>query len=79
MSEPSLLKRIWAVLLKVAHRIGRVQAWIIFTLFYFIVMAPAAVVLRLCSDPLHLRRRSSPWVPHGAAPKDRLAWGRLQF
>jgi hypothetical protein len=78
MPRHPLITRAWEALLRAAQAIGRVQAWLLFTLFYFVVMAPAAVVFRLCADPLHLRRRRTPWVPRAEGPTDRLAWGRLQ-
>ncbi len=51
-----MLKMIWKVLLAVAKRIGQVQAWIIFTLFYFVLLAPVALIHQLVSDPLRLRK-----------------------
>ena len=74
-----MASRLRILLLRVARRIGRIQAWIIFTLFYFIVMAPAALIFKLFADPLHLRPCSSLWrtrVP--VPPGDQISWGRAQ-
>jgi len=65
------------ILLTIAKRIGRVQAWIIFTLFYFVVMAPVALIFKLLADPLRLRCRSSVWKTR-VSPADPMVWGKAQ-
>ena len=71
------MKRVKEILLKIAKRIGRVQAWIIFTLFYFVIMAPVALIFRVLADPLRLRSRASLWTSR-APPADPISWGRAQ-
>ena len=72
------MQQVKAFLLKLAKRIGHVQAWIILTLFYLVLLAPLAVVFRLCADPLRLRKTTTPlWVGR-TAPRDRWTWARGQ-
>ena len=48
----------WMALLRT---IGNVQAWIILTLFYGLILTPFGLVFRFVADPLRLRRRASTW------------------
>ena len=77
LEEASMASRLRTLLLTVARRIGRVQAWIIFTLFYFLVMAPVALIFKLLADPLHLRHHSSLWKAR-MPPADPMVWGKAQ-
>ena len=65
------------LLMRLAQRIGRIQAWLIFTLFYFIILAPVALVFKLLADPLRLRPRASLWTSR-PPPADPIVWGRTQ-
>lgn len=53
----TLLLRIWNGWKVIAHKIGNFQARIILLLFYFIVLAPFALIIKR-SDPMRLRRSS---------------------
>ena len=50
----------WMALLRT---IGNVQAWIILTVFYVLIITPFGLIFRLAADPLRLRRRASTWQP----------------
>ena len=54
-----MLKTLWRGWLFVAKKIGEVQSRIILTLVYFVVIGPFALMVRLFSDPLCLRRDPS--------------------
>ena len=73
-----MLKRLYAGLLAVAKRIGQVQAWIIFTLLYFVLLAPVALLHRLLTDPLHLRSSARSIWHTRPAVRDPLAWAKEQ-
>ena len=74
----SIAKRLWHGFTIALRYVGRVQAWIIFTVFYFVLLAPVAILARWFSDPLHLRRGTQPiWTPH-APPSDLLVWAKSQ-
>lgn len=59
------------------RRIGNVQAWIILSLFYVVILSPFGFIYRFAADPLRLRRRGSTWQPF-ARPYDTMAEGREQ-
>jgi hypothetical protein len=74
------LRRAWTAWKRIAHRIGHVQARILLTLFYFVILAPFAVALRLFADPLAIK----PGTPRGwrdrpESPADALAAAAQQF
>jgi len=49
------LRAVWNIWKRVAKRIGEIQARVLLLLFYFIVFGPAALLVRLRSDPLALK------------------------
>ena len=72
------MKRVMRGLQAAAKTIGRAQAWLILTLFYFVVLAPVALIFRCVADPLHLRASAgSNWLPK-SEPADRWSWARSQ-
>ena len=77
-----MLRRLWSHWLVLAHKIGQFQSRIILTLFYFIVVTPFGLGVRLFADPLHVRRRSldgaeSGWIARKTRDVD-LAAGQKQ-
>lgn len=58
------LNRVWEGWKRIALVIGNLQARIILTLLYIVLVIPVGCVVKLMSDPLHLRRRqtSTYWV-----------------
>jgi len=72
------LRSITQGLLVVARAIGRAQAGLVLTLFYFFILGPAAMVFNCVADPLRIRRAAqAPWQP-SAAPRDPWQWARRQ-
>lgn len=55
----TLLQR-WMALLRT---VGNVQAWILLSVFYVVIVTPIGLLFRLTSDPLRLRRRRGGWAP----------------
>lgn len=77
MGGASILWSRWKVL---AQKIGTFQSKILFSLFYFLVMPPFAVIVKLFSDPLGLKKSSSAkWHPKEARQNDFLKESRRQF
>jgi hypothetical protein len=75
-----LLKAIWARRKIVAHKIGNFQARLLLALFYFIVLAPFAVGVKLLSDPLRLRTgRGHGWLLLPPGDVDPVTLARRQF
>ena len=50
------LKQLWEHWLRIAKVIGDFQAALILTVFYIVVFAPTALLFRMLSDPLRLKR-----------------------
>ncbi len=65
---------------RMAHVLGRINARVILSVFFFVVITPTGLVLRLCGwDPLHLRRtdRGSGWMPHPQRHRDPKHYERM--
>ncbi len=60
-----MLRKLWAYWKVIAETIGNVQARLILGLLYFVILGPLALLRRLTSDPLGLRRRAEAtyWIP----------------
>lgn len=57
------LQAAWQWWKAVAHKIGDVQARIILTAFYFLIVGPFALVIRFWSDPLRLNSKNATgWI-----------------
>ena len=62
---PPLWRRVLEGWRRVGRAIGDVQARILLTLFYFLVLGPFACLLRALADPLSLKRGT----PRGWRPR----------
>ena len=62
--------RAWAAWKRFAFWLGDKQATLIYTLLYFVLIGPIAVVRRLTADPLQARARTQPsfWLPRVETP-----------
>ena len=61
-----LLLRIWNGWKAIAHKIGNFQARVILLIFYFIVLAPFAMIIKRV-DPMRIRKGSVPgWQERSA-------------
>ena len=65
-----LLRRAWEGWKRFAFWLGDKQATLIYSLLYFLMLGPVALVRRLVSDPLLVRGRHSPtfWRPRTQTP-----------
>ena len=75
-----LAARAWTRWKVIAHVIGNFQARVLLSLFYFLVVPPFALVVKVRKDPLRLRlhRGTSGWIERPAAKTSAEAW-RRQF
>lgn len=56
-------KRTWKAWLRLATIIGDFQARVTFSLFYFVIVLPFGLAVRLFADPLAIKgRRQSTWT-----------------
>ena len=76
---PAGVKRFGQGLARLGRRVGQFQAALILTLFYFIVLAPVALVFKILADPLRLRNADrSSWHRRDLV-RDLQAWAKAQF
>lgn len=65
---------------RIGKKIGDFQARVLLTVFYFVLIAPFALVVRWASDPLALKPASPRgWRPRSAAPPPAVETARRQF
>jgi hypothetical protein len=72
-----VLRRLWEGWKRVGRKIGDFQARVLLTVFYFVMLAPFAAVIRWKADPLGLQRGGG-WQPVTRAT-DPLERARRQF
>ena len=59
-----MLRRAWRRWKVIAHIIGNFQARVLLSLFYFVIVPPFAMIVKLVKDPLRLRLIAAPtgWI-----------------
>jgi hypothetical protein len=57
--SPGLLRRFWEGWKRFGKRIGDIQARLLLTIFYYVLLAPFALALRRWSDPLGIKAGSA--------------------
>jgi hypothetical protein len=69
----------WGRWKKIARAVGVVQTRILMVIFYFLIVFPLGLIMRLRGDPLHLRPSTGTnWSPHRHEPPS-LDTARRQF
>jgi hypothetical protein len=75
-----MLKRLWERWKSIAHKIGAFQSRVLLNFFYFLILAPFGLGVKLLSDPLRLKRQNR---SHWLGREDKAAGGwegaRRQF
>ena len=64
-SRIHLVRRLWQGWKRIGRKIGDVQARILLTIFYFVIVAPFALAVRVFADPLK-PKTSKGWRPRTA-------------
>ena len=59
---PAVVRRLWEGWKRFGRRMGDFQARVLLTVFYFVILAPFALVVRAKADPLGLHREGG-WLP----------------
>lgn len=59
IEKPSRPRRLWEWWKRVARKIGDFNARVILTLFYCILMTPFALILKLFTDPLRIKPKTT--------------------
>jgi hypothetical protein len=74
------LRALWEAWKVVAHAIGKIQARLVFSILYVVLLGPVALVLRLLADPLrHRHPPNSNWQERAAPTDDAWVGARRQF
>jgi hypothetical protein len=70
MTMPIVLKRAWEAWKRFAFWLGDKQATLIYTVLYFVLVGPIALIRRAIADPLQARARdkASFWLPRTQPP-----------
>lgn len=68
------LKRSWK---RVVQAVANIQARVLLTIFYALVMFPFGVAVRLLFDPLRMKQRPTQWLNRPEKTQD-LPWARRQ-
>ena len=77
--RPGPLRRLWNGWQRVGRKIGDVQARALLTVFYFVILAPFALIVGWATDPLALKPATSKgWQPRASAPGTPLERARRQ-
>jgi hypothetical protein len=76
----SFLKNIWNKWYTFSQKAGNFQTRVIISFFYFLIVAPFGLLVRVSADPLKTRRvsASSFWMPKESSDSD-LESVRRQF
>jgi len=75
----AILTLLWQRWKAIGHRIATVQSRVLLFVFYYLVLAPFAIGLKLWSDPLGLRPATAPgWKERSPAQGDALTLARKQ-
>lgn len=78
--ERRMLPRLWDRWKIIAHKIGTFQSRVMLNLFYFLILAPFGLGVRLLSDPLRLKRHpQSHWHRREDKPAGGWEAARRQF
>jgi hypothetical protein len=72
-----MLKRAQRIWKRLAHTIGNLQARLLLTVFYGIIVFPVGVVVRLFLDPLRLKRLPTHWLNPADETHD-MQWAKRQ-
>jgi hypothetical protein len=74
------IKELWAAWKRIARKIGDFQARVLLTIFYFVLLAPFALIVRRTSDPLAMKTGAQRgWNIRQNAPDYSLEAVRKQF
>jgi hypothetical protein len=66
MSLQSTVKDLWQWWRKIAKKIGDFQARLILAIFYFVIILPLGLIVRLFSDPLDRKESAAGWAVKSA-------------
>jgi hypothetical protein len=72
------LKLIWSAWKGIAHKVANFQARLVLNLFYFVIVAPFALRVKIFSDPLQFST-SKGWLSRSHTGSDTAIYARRQY
>ncbi len=80
LRRPSVLRTVWHGWKRLGRKIGDFQARVLLTIFYFVMIAPFALIVRWATDPLAVKGRTAKgWRLRPAPVGTPLERARRQF
>lgn len=77
-SDAGMLRRLWEWWKRTAIKIGDFNARLILTIFYFIILAPFSLLVRIM-DPMAIHRKARhAWMPRQEPKEQLLDYARKQ-
>lgn len=73
-----VLKKLWKAWLRVAEKIGNFQGRVLFSIIYFLMAGPIAIIMKLFADPLAIKRHPKSLRPARGNPPTNLDSARRQ-
>ena len=71
------LKNLWDRWKRLARKIGDFQARVILTVLYAVAVLPFGLMVRVFSDPLHIKHRPTQWTARPQEAHD-MSWVHKQ-
>jgi hypothetical protein len=72
-----VMTRAWRSWKRIARKIGNLQARVLLTIFYAVLMFPFGVTVRMLFDPLRIKHRPTEWLACPEETRD-LQWAKRQ-
>jgi hypothetical protein len=72
------LRRLWEGWKRIARRIGDVQARVMLTMFYVVIVTPFALAVRAFLDPMRFAAAPA-WLPKDSPDVDTATYARRQY
>jgi hypothetical protein len=75
-----MLRYLWERWKAAAHKLGNFQARLLLNVFYFLILSPFALGVKMFSDPLRIRRQNLlQWLPRDKETTSSTQGSRRQF
>ena len=68
---------VWSVWNRMMHAVGNFQARLLLTILYAIIVLPFGLIVRLFTDPLHIKHPPTAWGEHPDEKMD-MDWAKRQ-
>jgi hypothetical protein len=75
-----MFRRLWERWKVIAHKIGTFQSRVLLNIFYFVILAPFGLGVKLFADPLRIKQQNhSHWLRNDSKPAPVCESARRQF